>query len=91
MLVSCRKFSDAVMTIFSGQSVISRVHTSRFGNGSLGTPAEVVLKKYQVHYSVEKPPKVNRTELYRAVPCSGKAPYVLLKAAVRNFFGLKMI
>ncbi len=30
----CRKFSDAVMTIFSGQSVISRVYTSRFGNGT---------------------------------------------------------
>ncbi len=32
--VSCRKFSDAVMTIFSGQSVISRVYSSRFGNGT---------------------------------------------------------
>ncbi len=32
--VSCRKFSDAVMTIFSGKSVISRVYTSRFGNGT---------------------------------------------------------
>ncbi len=32
--VSCRKFSDAVMTILSGQSVISRVYTSRFGNGT---------------------------------------------------------
>ncbi len=30
--VSCRKFSDAVMTIFSGQSVISRVYTSHIGN-----------------------------------------------------------
>ncbi len=32
--VSCRKFSDAVMAIFSGQSVISRVYTSRLGNGT---------------------------------------------------------
>ncbi len=32
--VSCRKFSDLVMMIFSGQSVISRVYTSRFGNGA---------------------------------------------------------
>ncbi len=32
--VSCRKFSDAVMSIFSGQSVISRVYTSRFDNGT---------------------------------------------------------
>ncbi len=31
-------------------------------------------KKYQVQYPVENPPKVNRTEPYRAVPCSGKAP-----------------
>ncbi len=32
--VSCRKFIDAVMTILSGQSVISRVYTSRFGNST---------------------------------------------------------
>ncbi len=32
--VSCRKFSAAVKTILSGQSVISRVYTSRFGNGT---------------------------------------------------------
>ncbi len=30
----CCRFSDAVMTIFSGQSAISRVYTSRFGNGT---------------------------------------------------------
>ncbi len=29
-----RKFSDSVMTILSGQSVISRVYTSRFGKGT---------------------------------------------------------
>ncbi len=34
----------------------------------------MVLKKYQVQYPVENPLKVNRTESYRAVPCSGKAP-----------------
>ncbi len=66
----CRKFSDAVMTIFSGQSVISRVYTSRFGNGtgSHGTSTEVVLKKYQVPGTVPsgKPPK---SEPYRTVPC----------------------
>ncbi len=28
---------------------------------------EVVLKKYQVQYPVENPPKVNRTEPYHAV------------------------
>ncbi len=49
--VSCRKFIDAVMTILSGQSVINRVYTSRFGNGT-----------------------VTKSEPYRAVPCSGKAP-----------------
>ncbi len=32
--VSCHKFSDAVMMILSGQSVISRVYTSWFGNGT---------------------------------------------------------
>ncbi len=66
--VSCRKFSDAVMLILSGQSVISRVYTSGFGNGSLGTSAEVVLKKYQVPGTVPsgKPPK---SEPYRTVPC----------------------
>ncbi len=32
--VLCRKFSDKAMTIFCGQSVISRVYTSHFGNGS---------------------------------------------------------
>ncbi len=30
--------------------------------------------RYQVLYPVETPPKENRTEPYRAVPCSGKAP-----------------
>ncbi len=59
------------MTIFSGQSLISRVYTSRFGNGTdrLEPPAEVVLKstRYQVLYPVENPPKVNRTEPYHAV------------------------
>ncbi len=48
---------------FSSQSVISRVYSSRLGNGtgSLGTSAEVVLKKYRVLHPVENPPKVNRT------------------------------
>ncbi len=32
--VLCRKFSDAVMMIFSGQSVIRRIYTSSFGNGT---------------------------------------------------------
>ncbi len=58
------------MTIFSGHSVISRVYTSRFGNGtgSHGTSTEVVLKKYQVPGTVPsgKPPK---SEPYRTVPC----------------------
>ncbi len=58
------------MTIFSGQSEISRVYTSRFGNGtgSHGTSTEVVLKKYQVPGTVPsgKPPK---SEPYRTVPC----------------------
>ncbi len=64
------------MTIFSGQSVISRVYTSRFGNGtvSLEPQPRWYWKKYQVLYPVETPPKVNHTEPYRAVPCSGKAP-----------------
>ncbi len=31
--------------------------------------------RYQVLYPVENPPKVRRTELYRAVPYSEKAPY----------------
>ncbi len=47
---------------------------------------KVVLKKYQVQaqYPVENPPKVNRTEPYRAVPCSGKAPLVEKSGAVRQ-------
>ncbi len=57
--------------------MISRVYTSRFGNGtgSHGTSTEVVLKKYQVPGTVPsgKPPK---SEPYRTVPCSGKAPLV---------------
>ncbi len=64
------KFSDAVMTIFSGQSVISRVYASRFGNGTarLEPRTEVVLKKYQVPGTVPsgKPPK---SEPYRTVQC----------------------
>ncbi len=42
-----------------------------------GTSTEVVLKKYQVPGTVPsgKPPK---SEPYRAVPCSGKAPLVSL-------------
>ncbi len=58
-----------IMMILSSQLVISRVYTSRFGNvGSLGTPAEVVLKKYQVPGTVPsgKPPK---SEPYWTVPC----------------------
>ncbi len=73
--VSCRKFSDAVMTIFSGQSVTSRVYTSRIGNGTdrleprprwYQAPGTI---KYQVPGIVpsEKKTKVNRTEPYRAV------------------------
>ncbi len=58
------------MAIFSGQSVISRVYRSSFGNGtgSHGTSTEVVLKKYQVPGTVPsgKPPK---SEPYRTVPC----------------------
>ncbi len=50
--------------------MISRVYTSRFGNGtgSHGTSTEVVLKKYQVPGTVPsgKPPK---SEPYRTVPC----------------------
>ncbi len=55
------------VTIFSGQSVISRVYTSRFGNGT------VRLEPRPRWY---KKPKVSRTEPYRAIPCSGKAPLV---------------
>ncbi len=62
------------MTILSGQSVNSRVYTSRFGNGN-GTSAEVVLKKYQVPGTVPSG-KSPKSEPYRAVPCSGKAPLV---------------
>ncbi len=34
------------------------------------------IKNHHSHvlYPVENPPKVNRTEPYRAVPCNGKAP-----------------
>ncbi len=79
------------MTIFSGQSVISRVYTSRFGNGtsSHGTSTEVVLKKYQVPGTVPsgKPPK---SEPYRAVPCSGKAPSVERATTIqRHMFSFK--
>ncbi len=65
--------------ILSGQSVISRVYMSLFGNGygSLGTSTEVVLKKVpDTRYCTQWKPKVNRTELYRAIPCSGKEPFV---------------
>ncbi len=57
------------VVIFSGQSVISRIYTSRFGNGTFawnlnrgGTE-----KKYQVLYPVENSPKVNHTMPYHAV------------------------
>ncbi len=56
--------TQAVM-ILSGQSVISRVYTSRFGNGSLGTSAEVVLKKVPGTVPSGKRPK---SEPYRTVP-----------------------
>ncbi len=57
------------VTIFSGQSVISRVYTSRFGNGlvRLEPQPRWYWKKYQVLYPVENPPKVNRTVPYHAV------------------------
>ncbi len=62
---------------FSGQSVISRVYTSRLvtvriaWNPGRGGTKKVPGTKYS---TVENPPKVNRTEPYHAVPCSGKAP-----------------
>ncbi len=57
------------MTIFSGQSVISRVYTSRFGNGTARWNLDRSgTKKYQVPGTVPsgKPPK---SEPYRTVPC----------------------
>ncbi len=58
------------VTIFSIQSVISRVYTSRFGNGTvcLEPQPRWYWKKYQVPGTVPsgKPPK---SEPYRTVPC----------------------
>ncbi len=44
-----------VVTILSGQSVISRVYTSHFGNGTARLEPQVrwYWKKYQVLYKVE--------------------------------------
>ncbi len=57
-----------IVTILSGQSVISRVYTSRFGNGTVRMEPQPrwYWKKYQVLYQVPvgKPPK---TEPYHAV------------------------
>ncbi len=54
------------VTILSGQSVISRVYTSHFGNGTarLEPQPRWYWKKNQVLYPVENPPKVSRT-----IPC----------------------
>ncbi len=68
------------MTIFSGHSVISRVSRHVLVMVRLdGTSTEVVQKKYQVPGTVPsgKPPK---SEPYRAVPCSGKAPFMHCKS-----------
>ncbi len=63
------------VTIFSGQSVISRVYTSRFGNGTvrLEPHPRWYWKKYQVPGTVPSG-KLPKSEPYCAVPCSGKAP-----------------
>ncbi len=64
------------VTILSGQSVNSRVYTSRFGNGTvrLEPLLEVVLKKVPGTVPSGKPPK---SEPYCAAPCHGKAPLVV--------------
>ncbi len=71
MLGLVSKFSDAVMAIFSGQSVISRVYTSRLGNGTdRFEPRPRWYEnsiRYQVQYPVENPLKLNRTVLNHAV------------------------
>ncbi len=63
--VLCRKFSDAVMTIFSVRSVISRVYTLRFGNGTdrLEPQLRWYKKKYQVPGTVPSGKK-NKSEPY---------------------------
>ncbi len=70
--------TQAVM-IFYGQSVISRVYTLRFGNLNRGGTEKST--RYQVLYPVENPPKVNRTEPYRAVPCRT----LQWKSAIRHY------
>ncbi len=74
----CRKFSDAVMTIFSGQSVISRVYTSRFGNGTArwNLDRSGTKKVSGTRYSTQWKTPQKWTVPYRTVPCSWKAPIV---------------
>ncbi len=48
-------------------------------------------KNYQVLYPVENPPKVNCTEPYRAIPCSGKVALISCEAALQQVVMLKVL
>ncbi len=76
--VSCRKFIDAVMAILSGQSVISRVYTSRFGNGT--DRLEPQLRWYEKVPGTVPSGKPPKSEPYRTVPCRT----MQWKSAIRN-------
>ncbi len=61
-----------IVTILSGQSVISRVYTSHFGNGMarLEPQPRWSWKKYQVLYPVENPSKVSHTMQWKSLICN---------------------
>ncbi len=69
------------MTIFSGQSVISRVYTSRFGNGAArwNLDRSGTKKVSGTRYSTQWKTPQKLTVPYRAVPCSGKAPILSIR------------
>ncbi len=74
--------ASKIVTILSGQSVISRVYTSRFGNSTVRLEPQPrwYYKKYQVLYPVENSPKVSRTVQWKSTnrQVLGKAQSILL-------------
>ncbi len=89
--VSWHKFSDAVMTIFSGQSVISRVYTSCFGNVRIawnldrsGTK-KVPGTRYSTQWKTpQKWTVLNRTMQWKSAIRNPDGSWVLLIRAVTD-------
>ncbi len=66
--VSCHKFSDAVMMIFSGQSVISRVSVRIAWNLGWGGTKKILGTRYSAQWKLpQKWTVLNRTVPYHAV------------------------